>query len=81
MCDGEVGEQPRNARVENGYVLSTSLVAERASEPALAQAGRAHDIPPKNTLSRLSLNIRITRLLGDGPPPLDALFMRVWPIS
>ena len=41
MRDGEVGEQPRNARVENRYVLSTCLVAESASEPALAQAGRS----------------------------------------
>jgi len=38
--DSQVGEQPGNAGVENGYVFSARLVAERASQPTLAQAGR-----------------------------------------
>ena len=38
--DSQVGEQPGNAGVENGYVLSTGLVAERARQPTLAQAAR-----------------------------------------
>ena len=37
--DGEIGEQPGNAGVEDGEVLPAGLVAERAGEPALAQAG------------------------------------------
>ena len=38
--DGQVGEQPGNASVENGYVFSTRLVAERTRQPTLAQAAR-----------------------------------------
>src|ERR1700739_2655846 len=38
--DGQVGEQPGNAGVEDGYVFSTRLVAERARQPTLAQAAR-----------------------------------------
>jgi len=41
MSDGEVGEQSGNAGVEDGDVFSTRLVAERASQPTLAQAARA----------------------------------------
>jgi hypothetical protein len=38
--DGQVCEQPGNAGVEDGYVFSTRLVAERARQPTLAQAAR-----------------------------------------
>ena len=40
MGDGQVGEQPGHAGVENGDVFSARLVAERASEPTFAQAAR-----------------------------------------
>src|SRR5208337_2160572 len=40
MGDGEIGEEPGGAGVEDGHVFSTRLVAERASEPTLAQAAR-----------------------------------------
>jgi len=39
--DGEIGEQPGNAGVENGDVFSARLVAERAGEPTLAQPAGA----------------------------------------
>src|SRR6202041_1835883 len=39
--DSQVGEQPGNAGVEDGYVFSTGLVAERARQPTLAQAACA----------------------------------------
>jgi hypothetical protein len=29
--DGQIGEEPRHAGIENGHVLSASLVAERTS--------------------------------------------------
>src|SRR5208282_6618838 len=40
VSDGEIGEEPGHAGVENGEVLSARLVAEGASEPTLAQAAR-----------------------------------------
>ena len=40
MGDGQIGEEPGHAGVENGDVFSASLVAERAGEPTFAQAGR-----------------------------------------
>ena len=36
-------EQPRHAMVEDGAVVAACLVAERAGDPALADAGRAGD--------------------------------------
>ena len=36
-------EQPRHAMVEDGAVVAAGLVAERAGDPALADAGRAGD--------------------------------------
>src|SRR5271154_1286103 len=38
VSDGEIGEEPGHAGVENGHVLSARLMAEGAGEPALAQA-------------------------------------------
>ena len=38
MRDGQIGEEPGHAGVENGHVLSARLMAERAGEPAFAQA-------------------------------------------
>jgi class 3 adenylate cyclase len=38
--DGQIGEEPGHTGVENGHILSARLVAERAGEPALAQAAR-----------------------------------------
>src|SRR5271163_3525861 len=48
MRDGQVGEQSGHAHVENGDVFSARLVAERAGEPALAQAAcaRYEEIAP-----------------------------------
>ena len=36
--DAEIGEQARDAQVENRYVLTARLVSEGAGEPALARA-------------------------------------------
>ena len=52
-------EQPRHALVEDRSVVAARLVAERRGQPTLADAGRAHDILPKNIRSKLSFNIRI----------------------
>src|ERR1700723_1414106 len=76
--DGQVGEQPGNAGVEDGYVFSTRLVAERARQPTLAQAAQANDIPPANTSSRSSSNTLITRLRDFGFRSFAAVSMRVW---
>src|SRR5208283_2417185 len=38
--DGEIGEEPGHAGVENGEVLSARLVAKGAGEPTFAQAAR-----------------------------------------
>src|SRR5271166_2588008 len=40
MGDGQIGEEPGGAGVENGHVFSARLLAEGAGEPALAQAAR-----------------------------------------
>ncbi len=40
MGDGQIGEEPGGAGVEDGEIFSARLVAERASKPALAQAAR-----------------------------------------
>jgi len=45
--------------VEDGAIVATCFVAERRGEPTFADAGRAHDILPKNIRSKLSFNIRI----------------------
>src|ERR1700691_4533646 len=41
MRDGEVGEEPGHAHVEDRDIFSARLVAERTSEPALTQAACA----------------------------------------
>src|SRR5580700_11931377 len=74
--DGQVGKQPGNAGVENGYVFSARLVAERASEPALAEAAQANDIPPANNSSRSSSNTPITRVRDTGFRWFAAVSMR-----
>jgi len=40
MGNGEIGEEPGHAGVENGEVLPARLVAEGASKPTFAQAAR-----------------------------------------
>jgi hypothetical protein len=45
--------------VEHRSIVTACLVSERAGEPALAGAGRAHDILPRNIRSKLSSIIRI----------------------
>ena len=62
----EIGEQLGNALVEDGAIVATCFVAERRREPTFADAGRAHDILPKNIRSKLSFNIRIIRAPGSG---------------
>ena len=42
-CQREGLEQPRHAMVEDGAVVAACLVAERACDPALADAGRTGD--------------------------------------
>ena len=39
MRNRQVGEEPGNARVENGHVFSAGLVPEGAGEPTFPQAG------------------------------------------
>jgi len=80
MGDGEIGEEPGGAGVEDGHVFSARLVAEGAGEPSLAQAARTNDILPKNASSMLSSNIRIIRLPESRCRSFDALFMRAWSI-
>jgi hypothetical protein len=55
----EVGEELGNALIEHRSILAAGLMADRAREPTLADAGRASDILPKNIRSKLSFNIRI----------------------
>ena len=52
--DGEIGEETGNADVENGDVLPARLVPEGAGEPTFSDAGRTHDILPKNKAARSS---------------------------
>jgi hypothetical protein len=49
--------------VEHRSIVTACLVSERAGEPALAGAGQAYDILPRNICSKLSFNIRIIRAL------------------
>jgi len=58
--DGEIGEEPGHAGIENGEVLSARLVAERAGEPTLAQAARGSDILPGIRRLRGGSSIRFT---------------------
>src|SRR6266481_944093 len=55
----EIGEQFWDALVEDGPVVATSFVTERGGKPTFADAGRAHDIVPKNIRLKLSSIIRI----------------------
>src|SRR5271156_3586840 len=41
--DGEIGEEPGHAGIEDGEVFSARLVAKGAGEPTLAQAARPGD--------------------------------------
>ncbi len=63
-CKGR--EETWHAMVRNCEVVPTSLVAEGASEPALADAAQSRDIVPRNSLSRLLSDIRIIHLPGSG---------------
>jgi hypothetical protein len=67
--------------IEHRSIVAAGLVAERRRQPALAHAGQANDILPKNTFSMLSLNIRIIRLQEGGSRSFAALSTRGWPIS
>src|SRR6266478_6118058 len=42
-CQSEFAEQPRHALIEHGAIVAAGLVAERRSEPALADAGGPAD--------------------------------------
>jgi hypothetical protein len=50
--------------VEDGPVVAACLVAESTGDPALADAGQAHDILPRNIRLKLSSIIRIILALG-----------------
>src|SRR5271163_2500580 len=52
-------EQAWHAIVEHRSIVTACLVAERAGEPALAGAGRAHGIVPRNIRLKSSSIIRI----------------------
>ncbi|MGY2812020.1 hypothetical protein ACVIHF_008750 [Bradyrhizobium sp. USDA 4506] len=56
-------EQTRDALVKDRAIVAAGLVAERRGNPALADAGRARDIVPKNIRSKLSFNIDIIHAL------------------
>ena len=56
-------EEPGHALIEDRAVVAARLVAERRGQPALADAGQAYDILPRNICSKLSFNIRIIRAL------------------
>jgi len=43
MGDRQIGEQPRHAVVEDGYILPAGFLAERAGEPTLSQPARSGD--------------------------------------
>jgi len=53
-------EQPGKTMIEDGTIIAAGLVAERTSNPALAGAGQARDILPRNTRSKLSFTTPIT---------------------
>lgn len=55
----EIGEQFWDALVEDGPVVATGFVTERGGQPTFADAGRAHDIVPRNIRLKLSSIIRI----------------------
>jgi hypothetical protein len=57
-------EQPGQPMVEDGTIVAACLVAERAGDPALADAGQADDILPRNIRLKLSSIIRIILALG-----------------
>ena len=58
---GKVGEELGNALVEDGAIVATGLVRQRAGQPGLAHAGQAYDILRTNRRSMLSSGIRIIR--------------------
>jgi hypothetical protein len=58
-CQRQCVEQAWHAIVEHRSIVTAGLVAERAGKPALAGAGRAHDIIPRNIRLKLSSIIRI----------------------
>ena len=74
-------EQPGNTLIERAFPIPAGLVAEGASYPAFPDPGQANDILPKNTFVRLSLNIRIIRLLESGSRSFGVLSTRGWSIS
>ena len=74
----EILEQPGHALIENRAVVTAGLVAEGRGEPALADAGQAYDIVPKNTRLKLSSIIHITLAQENASSPSDDSFMEAF---
>src|ERR1700674_1289765 len=68
-CQCKCVEQAWYAIIEHRSIVTARLVSERAGEPALAGAGRAHDIIPRNIRLKLSSIIRII------PAPANASWL------
>jgi hypothetical protein len=58
---GQLVEQPRQPLIAHREAAARRLVAEGASNPALADPGRAREILPKNSPSRFSSTTPTTR--------------------
>src|SRR5271163_710964 len=58
-CQRKCVEQAWHAIVEHRSIVTACLVSERAGEPTLAGAGRAHGIVPRNIRLKSSSIIRI----------------------
>lgn len=48
----KIGEELGNALVEDGAIVAAGLVSQRRGEPALADAGQARNIVPRNSGSK-----------------------------
>ena len=70
-CQRKCVEQAWYAIVEHRSIVTACLVSERAGEPALAGAGRARDILPKNIRLKLSFTIHIILALENASSHLD----------
>jgi hypothetical protein len=64
----EIGEELGDSLVEDGAIIATGLVSERRCQPALADAGQARDIVPRNSASKLSSAIHIILALENVSP-------------
>ena len=70
-CKRERIEEPRHALIEDGAVIPTGLVAERAGKPTLADAGRTSVIMPgvrrlklRSVIRSIHVTARLSSLLA-----------------